>query len=164
MNNSHGNGLTRAKIAIFVVVAGILFIPFVSARGGGQRKILLHLRGTAIAESDIRFALIHHKIARYLAIPHSEIEWQKIPPEETTIEKKVEFGTESLSAMLMWYGTKVIPIHDAVAVEYSTADQRPRFRLIPFELGNPSSTIEVNVPREPPNDAEAWKPPESTGR
>jgi hypothetical protein len=160
---SFRTGLTRweiAPLAALAVIAVILFAPFVTAKGIGSHKISLHLIGPVSDEAQIRVALILRRHADFLLTEpaHPDGKWQTVQPEMDLIEDQVTVVTDTPCGILMCYRTTRYPYQDAVAVEYRTAGQPPRFRLIPFELGSPPATIEVDVPRNPPIDAEAWKP------
>lgn len=159
------NGLTRFEIVICISLAVIFLSPIQSARGIGSRMLLIHFSGIISPESNIHVAAIRQTEAGYLLSEssHPELKWQEMASHEQDIELHVTYTTDSLSCVLFCYRTKIFQYQDAVIVRYMNSDGSPRYRLIPF-VWQPTQTIELTIPREPPSDAEAWKPPEGTGR
>jgi hypothetical protein len=49
-------------------------------------------------------------------------------------------------------------------IEYTAPNESPIYRIIPFERRHGQELVELTIPREPPSDAEAWKPNVAEGQ
>lgn len=65
-----------------------------------------------------------------------------------------------------WLGRMLVPaVYPRLLIaEYTAPNEAPSYRVIVFERRHGQELVELTIPREPPSDAEAWKPPEGTGR
>ena len=152
-----------AWFGLGIVVVILLFAPILSARGSGGRELIVHVEGDPTNEAAIRVAGIMQKHAESLLTdpPHPEVKWQNVDDETKQIELRLTHSTVTKSSFLLDYGTTRMPYEDALAVEYRTSSEEPRFRLVSLQDLPKTGAIELTISREPPTEAEVWRPNQS---
>jgi hypothetical protein len=168
MNERDAHGLTRMEL---IVASGVLLVLgsmiFVPSRSYGSGKFILKIASddASPVNKPVRVALIRRKNAAVLLAhhPHPETRWIELLSDQP-LEQLVGFSVTSSQFLFGGSQQKVSVQADAIAVEYASPDEAIKFRVIPFERPHDDRIVELTVPREPPSEAEAWKPPENPGR
>lgn len=168
MINASRCGLTRIEwiVVVLIMIAVVsLLQPAVTESRRGTFAIRCNIEGTSPTDTSLRIIVgSGSNIADSIqADSYAYRTSRDVERNETSVDVKGMFRKQQTQLVLITLRSEIL-LDDAVIAEYSAPTKLPKYRVIPFQRVKGQETVELAIPREPPNEMEAWRPTEGTGR
>lgn len=154
-------GLTRLEIVVTVVIGGLL-VGILRVGGEGVAdadfELVLNLEGNRPENSAQRVVVVPVQETVVKQMLAEGLSWRDIPHQENPVTMKFGFSYRVQTGVCL--NCRVPEVANrALLIEYVSGGQPAKYRLVPFEIPIAQQRIvTLSIPREPPSDADAWKP------